>query len=154
MTDPMIYDAAVWHYEGDFPADLPRAAGATHMGMFLAWMLLNGEGADRHAADLPPLLERRITPGAWFLAHCDEQLTDADLSTEGNRFAQAYYLFDEDRLDEGEPSFLPDYAKSFPDAEFAYSVPDDWATYDRLAPILAHRFALWRGLTTGADNGL
>jgi hypothetical protein len=150
----MIYDAAVWHYEGDFPADLPRSAGATHMGMFLAWMLLNGQGAERHSEALGLLAARSITPGAWFLAHCDEQLTDADLSDEGNRFALAYYLFDEDRLDEGEPSFLPDYAKSFPNADFAYSVPDDWATYDRLAPILAHRFALWRGLTTGADNGL
>lgn len=150
----MIYDAAVWHYEGDFPAGLPEAAGATHMGMFLAWMLLNGEGADRHAPALGALKARATTPGAWFLAHCDAQLTDADLSDTGNRFAQAYYLFDEDRVDEGEPSFLPDYAKSFPDADFAYSVPDDWATYDRIAPILAHRFALWRGMTTGADNGL
>jgi hypothetical protein len=154
MTNTMIYDAAVWHYEGDFPADLPRAAGATHMGMFLAWMLLNGHGADRHSAALDPLAARAITPGAWFLGHCDEQLTDADLSAEGNRFARAYYLFDEDRLDEGEPSYLPDYARIFPDADFAYSVPDDWATYDRIAPILAHRFALWRGMTTGADNGL
>lgn len=124
----MIYDAAAWHYEGDFPADLSRAAGATHMGMFLAWMLLNGQGAERHSKALGRLAERSVTPGAWFRAHCDEQLTDADLSAEGNRFALAYYLFDEDRLDEGEPSFLPDYAKSFPDAEFAYSVPDDWAT--------------------------
>lgn len=154
MTDLMIYDAAVWHYEGDFPADLPPAAGATHMGMFLVWMLLNGHGADRHAATLGPLAARAVTPGAWFLGHCDEQLTDADLSAEGNRFALAYYLFDEDRLDEGEPSYLPDYARIFPDAEFAYSVPDDWTTYDRIAPILAHRFALWRGMTTGADNGL
>ncbi len=150
----MIYDAAQWHYEGDFPPGLPRSAGATHMGMFLAWMLLNGQGADRHAAELAPLAARTTTPGAWFLSHCDAQLTDADLSNEGNRFAQAYYLFDEDRLDEGEPSYFPDYARIFPDADFAYSVPDDWATYDRIAPILAHRFALWRGMTTGADHGL
>jgi hypothetical protein len=150
----MIYDAAQWHYEGDFPPELPRSAGATHMGMFLAWMLLNGQGGDRHEAELAPLAARSITPGVWFLAHCDEQLTDADLSAEGNRFASAYYLFDEDRVDEGEPSFFPDYAKSFPDADYAYSVPDDWATFDRIAPILAHRFALWRGMTTGADHGL
>lgn len=150
----MIYDAAQWHYEGDFPPGLPRSAGATHMGMFLAWMLLNGQGAERHSASLGALATRSINPGAWFLAHCDEQLTDADLSAEGNRFASAYYLFDEDRVDEGEPSFFPDYAKSFPDADYAYSVPDDWATFDRIAPILAHRFALWRGMTTGADHGL
>lgn len=153
----MKYDDASWHYGGDFPEDLPPEAGATHIGMFLAWMLLNGHGGELHMDDpaaLALLQQRAMTPGQWFLKHCDEKFTDEDLSAEGNRFAEAYYLFDEDRVDEGEPSFFPDYAKSFPDADFAYSVPDDWATYDRIAPILAHRFALWRGMTTGADNGL
>ncbi|WP_265102660.1 hypothetical protein [Acinetobacter sp. 'aerobic (ED)'] len=36
----MKYDDASWHYGGDFPADLPQEAGATHIGMFLTWMLL------------------------------------------------------------------------------------------------------------------
>jgi hypothetical protein len=142
----MIYDDASWHYGGDFPAGLPPEAGATHIGMFLAWMVLNGHGGATHAAALAGLSERVATPGSWFLRSCDEKLTDTDLSAEGNRFAQAYYLFDEDRHDEGEPSYLSDYAKSFPDLESAYSVPDDWASFDRLAPILMHRFALWRGM--------
>jgi len=30
----MKYDAA-WHYEGEPPKDLPDAAGAAHIGMFL-----------------------------------------------------------------------------------------------------------------------
>ena len=33
----MKYDDASWHYEGAYPADLPPEAGATHIGMFLAW---------------------------------------------------------------------------------------------------------------------
>jgi hypothetical protein len=36
------YDDASWHYGGDFPKGLPQKAGATHIGMFLAWMILNG----------------------------------------------------------------------------------------------------------------
>src|SRR6266404_3538306 len=36
----MKYDDASWHYGGDFPEDLPREAGATHTGMFVAWALL------------------------------------------------------------------------------------------------------------------
>src|SRR5688572_23363485 len=31
------YDDADWHYGGDFPEDVPEQAGATHMGMFVAW---------------------------------------------------------------------------------------------------------------------
>jgi hypothetical protein len=34
----MKYDDASWHYGGDFPADLPREAGSTHIAMFLAWL--------------------------------------------------------------------------------------------------------------------
>jgi len=37
----MKYDDASWHYDGEFPADLPPEAGATHIGMYLAWCLLN-----------------------------------------------------------------------------------------------------------------
>ncbi len=33
------YDGVSCHYEGDFPTDLPNDAGATHIGIFLAWML-------------------------------------------------------------------------------------------------------------------
>jgi hypothetical protein len=40
--EPMKYDDASWHCAGDFPKDLPEAAGATHTGMFLAWALLSG----------------------------------------------------------------------------------------------------------------
>ena len=61
----MKYDDASWHYGGDFPADLPQAAGATHIGMFLAWLIRNDyasqelieEAEDRlgvPTADRPP----------------------------------------------------------------------------------------------------
>lgn len=148
----MTYDDASWHYAGDFPQGLPPEAGATHIGMFLAWMLLNGLGGAVHVQDsgaLSSLAERTMTPGKWFLRHCDEKFTAEDLSDEGNRFAAAYYAYDEDRYEEGQPTWLSDYARRFPDVADAYSVPDDWASYDRLAPILAQRFALWRGMEQG-----
>jgi len=40
----MKYDDASWHSEGDFPGDLRAEAGATHIGMFFAWLMLNGMG--------------------------------------------------------------------------------------------------------------
>ena len=36
----MKYGGASWCYEGGFPAGLPLEAGAAHIGMSLAWMLL------------------------------------------------------------------------------------------------------------------
>ncbi len=144
----MKYDDASWHYGGDFPADLPQAAGATHIGLFLSWMLLNGHGSDLRAAGMDQLRLRAQTPGAWFLDNCDEKLAAEDLSEEGNRFAAVYYLHDEEQVEDGSPSYLLDYMGRFPE-HGAYQVPDNWESYDRLAPILAHRFALWRGMEKG-----
>ncbi|MCG2841178.1 hypothetical protein L6Q21_09320 [Sandaracinobacter sp. RS1-74] len=149
----MQYDDASWHYGGDFPAGLPQAAAATHIAMFMGWMLLNGQGSGNHGQAVEALRRREITPGAWFLMNCDEKLTDEDLSDDGNRFAESYYLHDEGRFEAGEASYLVDYMGLFPGAAEAYAVPDDWSSYDRLAPILAHRFALWRGLQLGMEKG-
>lgn len=152
----MIYDDASWHSGGDFPEGLDPVAGGTHIGLFLAWMLLNGHGGAAHTDGLEALLGRSDTPGAWLFLNCAGRLTAESLSDEGNRFTRAYYLYDEDRHEAGEPSYLPDYAKSFAEAANAYSVADDWASYDRLAPLLAARFAMWQGRTRleGQDHGL
>jgi hypothetical protein len=152
----MIYDDASWHSGGDFPPGLEPAAGGTHIALFLAWMLLNGHGDTTCSKGFATLQDRSDTPGAWLAANCGGRLSAQFLSDERNRFARAYYLFDEDRHEDGEPSYLPDYAKSFAEAGNAYSVADDWASYDRLAPLLAARFAMWQGRTRleGQDHGL
>ena len=109
-------------------------------------MLLHGHGSAVHGEAVALLKQRAVAPGAWFLAHCGEKLTAAELSDEGNRFAQSYYLHDEDRFEAGDASYLSDYLGRFPQS---YATPDDWDSYDRLVPILAHRFALWRGMEKG-----
>jgi hypothetical protein len=128
------YDDAAWHYGGDFPSDLTPEAGATHIGMFVAWMLLNGFAGDIHA-DEPEqmiLLQRReVTPGEWFIRNCDEKFTDEDLSAEGNQFAGVYY----------ETSYLADYQKLFPNV---YNTQDSWTNFDELAPIISKRVAAWQ----------
>ncbi|WP_047336431.1 hypothetical protein [Pseudomonas protegens] len=47
----MKYDEASWHYGGDFPADLPASAGAPHIGLFLAWMPIEGFAGEELADD-------------------------------------------------------------------------------------------------------
>lgn len=138
----MKYDDASWHYEGDFPADLPPEAGATHTGMFVAWAVLSGLGSELLALaapeDLEQLRTRSITPGQFYMQACDGKFTDEDLSEVGNQFVAVY--FDLETAD-----FLGDY-ESTVGAEGAnlYSVPDTWATFDRLKPVLDRRFAEWR----------
>ncbi len=138
----MTYDDAAWHSGGDFPADLPPEAAATHAGIFLAWSLLAGLGGEYHvvdsAEDLERLRARKLTPGEYFLAVCNGRLTDEDLSAEGNAFARAYYQQDG-------ASFIRDYqeylAKGLPSE---YHVADSWTSFDKLQPVLDRRLANWR----------
>jgi hypothetical protein len=138
----MKYDDASWHYGGDFPKGLPDEAGATHIGMFVAWALLNGlageffltEGAD----SLALLKSRRLTPGTFLLDECDEKFTDDMLNEEGNAFAQDYY-------DPEKGQYSEDYAEILAEnAPTIYHVPDTWKSYDKLAPVIASRFKEWK----------
>ncbi|WZB61364.1 hypothetical protein WJ970_29215 [Achromobacter xylosoxidans] len=59
----MKFDDASWHYEGDYPADLPESAAATHIGMFLAWALLHGMAGEELIDDSARGAGRFATPG-------------------------------------------------------------------------------------------
>ncbi len=136
------YDDASWHYGGEFPADLADEAGATHIGMFLAWALLTGLGSAEHAGAVEALRSRRVTPGQYLLDACDEKLTSDDFNSEGNSFALEYYALD----DASSRGFIDDYDEGVGGAwPTLYHVPDTWATYDALAPLLERRLREWRG---------
>src|SRR5262249_33118794 len=91
----MSYDRAEWHYGGNYPKELPPENGGTHIGMFLAWAIVNGLEGDLHKQESAQALEavrRREMTGRQFLFdQCDEKFTDEDLNDEGNAFAATYY---------------------------------------------------------------
>ena len=122
----MKYDDASWHYGGDFPADLPAKAGATHIGMFVAWALLNGLAGELHTEDpddLARLKARDITPGAFFIQACDEKFTDEDLSEEGNAFARICY-------DGEQAQYVDDYVDVVArDLDTVYHAEDSWENF-------------------------
>ena len=139
----MKYDDASWHYGGDFPRNLPNKAGATHIGLFVAWCQLNDLGSNLHNDDLSEELEklnqRQVTPGTWFIAACDEKFTDEDLTEQGNQFADFYYY------DEDTSNYIDDYLDILGENfESLYEVPDSWESYDKLAPIIDNRFEEWK----------
>jgi hypothetical protein len=138
----MKYDDASWHSGGNFPKDLPPAAGATHTGMYMAWALLSGLGGEIHVTELPDeilkLRSRSVTPRKFFLHACDGKFTDEDLNEEGNLFTQAYFDFDKG-------NFLNDYEAILAgDLESLYYVQDTWDNFDLLKPRLDQRLAEWK----------
>jgi hypothetical protein len=120
----------------------PPEAGATHIGMFVAWALLSGLGGALHAVEVPEELERlkrrELTPGSFFLVACDGKFTNEDLSEEGNRFAQEYF-------DLSNGGYLSDYERILMgDLSSAYHVTDTWESFDLIRPVLDDRFVAWR----------
>jgi len=137
----MAIDNANWHYGGEgFPEDLPPEAGGTHIGMFLAWAIMNHLESEmqREQAqeDLAAVRERRTTGCTFLFKVCDKRLWDIDLSDEGNAFAQWYYL---DR-------YLEDYVAVFAttDIPTLYNVADTWENFDKLAPLITARYETWK----------
>lgn len=138
----MKYDDASWHYNGEFPEGLAEEAGATHIGMFVAWALLNGLGGTLHTEEFPEELEalrdRETTPGRFLIDVCDEKFTDEDLSDEGNAFAEVYY-------NSKNAFYLTDYESTFSAAHTTlHHVEDSWVNFDKISKAIDRRFEEWR----------
>ena len=144
----MKYDDASWHYGGDFPADLPAEAGATHIAMFVAWAALNGLASSCHTEDavdeLTALKRRDLTPTEWFILVCDGKFTTEDLSDQGNAFALAYYGSGEG-LHSKAGAYLDDYCGTFPTEKSIYEVRDSRASFDARSPWISSRLQAWGG---------
>jgi len=148
MDEVIKYDDASWHYGGEFPSDLPAEAAATHIGMFMAWVLLSGMASDWYrtefAAELSLLRERKLTPGAYLVQTIGGKLTSEDFDEAGNRFAKAYYapmkLYVRDYSGIAAPGLPTDYHAS-----------DSWETFDRLKPRFDQRFREWQAGTLPAE---
>lgn len=140
----MAYDRADWHYGADnFPKDLPSESGGTHIGMFLAWAIMNGLEGDFHRENSPTSLAavraRQMTGCQFLFKECDEKFWDEDLSDGGNAFAKVYY----DVTGESCCNYLEDYEQAFPGVP-AYCVEDNWQNYDKIASIISQRFEEWK----------
>ncbi len=138
----MKYDDASWHYDGDFPEGLPDEAGATHFGMFLAWLILNGMASDElledSAGEIADLKARKMTPGAFVMNVIDEKFTDQDANEEGNAFTLAYF-----QSKSGE--YLTDYEEVLANGlPSLYNVSDTWENFDTLRPLIDRRYAEWK----------
>ena len=135
----MVTDKAKWHYGGDFPEDLPQKNGATHIGMFLAWIInndLQGEFFDDEMPDgIKELKSRKITGRDFLIEYCDEVLMGEEFTEDGLSFSEDYY----------EGDYIFDYEKTLAEnLPSVYHVEDTWENYDKLAPLIDKRFEEWK----------
>ncbi len=142
----MTLDHITWHLDEDYPADLPRDQAATHIGLYWAWAvsrdLIAADIAEQCAADIAAVRERRISGRDFVLEWLGGELTSEDLNPLGQRFS-AYYYEDED---EGYGAFMLDYVTALNTADLPsfYHVADNWANFDKLAPVFDAALARWQ----------
>ena len=132
----MKYDDASWHFDADdFPKDLPQLAGATHIGMFVAWAVFNELMSDEFATDfseqVQELKSRLITPGQFVWEFMEGKFSEYDLSEKGRVFAKNYYTTKDVN------NYLAIYElKIKANLVSEYLIPDTWETYEKVSAII------------------
>lgn len=121
----------------NFETDLPNECGATHIGMYLAWLASRDLVGDALRPFVRAVKDRELTGRTLLVDQCDGQLHDDMLSARGNAFTAWYY----------DAHYLADYAaalrpRAVPDGLFLFE--DDWANYRRVADQLDKRFREWQ----------
>ena len=140
----MSYDRANFDYSTE--ADpLPKGHAATHVGMFLAWAVINELHSDLlrdHYEELLAKLRRReITGRQFFEAACSERFSERDLNEEGNAFAQHYYVDETGKRG----AYFADYKKVLAAGLPSFwHVANTWENYEKIAAVISRRYEEWK----------
>jgi hypothetical protein len=139
-TSVIEYDLWRWHTEGAFPADQPPDQGYVHIGVFVAWLALHEmldpdwvvkSGLERTVA---AIRDRAATPCGLRDPTAGRLASDM-LTAEGQGFAGAYYA--------PEYGYARDWRRVFGRQADRYAVPDNWETFDAIAPLVDGRRQQW-----------
>jgi formylglycine-generating enzyme required for sulfatase activity len=131
-----VYDDVREHH-ARLPAELPRKAAATPLGMFVAWCVQRDLTSEAFAREDPAALER--LRGRWgtgrdvLLEVLDGRLEEGHLGPRGRAFAEAYLV---------PGTWQEDFAATLQGTRPSpYHVPDTWANLDAVTPLLDRRLA-------------
>lgn len=126
------YDKADWHDDGGAAAGQPVDRAFTHIGLYLAWLIRHDlHNPDFIRSDWAAAIKAGEMTGSDLSGAVDGVLVSDMMDAEGRAFSDAYY-----------PTYLEDYDATF--AEYPdYGVPDDEASYRRIAAVIDARYQAW-----------
>lgn len=135
-----IIDRADWHYGGDFPKNLPKKNGGTHIGMYLNWAIDNNLIREIFLEEVSKGIEElksgKITGRDFLFDYCDQKFLEDFLNEEGLEFTKRYYkrgiyTFDYQELLE-------------PNYDSLYEIPDTRENYHTIAAQITKEFEKWK----------
>jgi hypothetical protein len=135
-----IYDKAKWHFDGDFPKDLPTTQGYVHIGFYLGWVIDRGLAGSLLLEDFAEEVAQycaHVITSTRLLQITDGVLDHQMLSEEGARFTADYYS-DPDR------GYLADYLATFPRQKSLYHVEDSPENFEMIKQLLDVRYQAWK----------
>ncbi|ARV96491.1 hypothetical protein ORM80_06185 [Bacillus cereus] len=142
MFETIVYDKAKYHYEGDFPQELPMEQAFVHTGMFLGWIIDNHLFSDEFLEETEEEINKfklRKMTGTQVYMFWDGVLSDDMLNDEGNQFAIDYFDFEKGL-------YLDDYDDVFLECDTLYQVQDTWGNYFKLKEVIDTRYKEWKKL--------
>ena len=149
-------DRADWHYGGDYPKNLPRTGGGTHIGMYLTWIimsdLIGAIHTENSSSAIRAVKNREISGRDFLFEHCDGKFWAEDLTPEGQDFTKKYYLNPmDDRKAYGQ--YIIDYENTLAGSlNSLYEVEDNWSNYDKISSVVDRRYRNYKLLTHDAGN--
>ena len=142
LFETIVYDKAKYHYEGDFPQELPMEQAFVHTGMFLGWIIDNHLFSDEFLEETEEEINKfklRKMTGTQVYMFWDGVLSDDMLNDEGNQFAIDYFDFEKGL-------YLDDYDDVFLECDTLYQVQDTWGNYFKLKEVIDTRYKEWKNL--------
>lgn len=146
--DIMVIDCMEWHYRDSYPEGIDKVHAATHMGMFIAWIIENNLESEalkqKYQIDIYRVRQRKITGREFFLNNCNTLLEDKFIDKKVLEFTLGYYLSSR----EDYCQYIADYNEVFKSDNLnsSYEVSDTWENYYRVFHVIDNRYSNWKKL--------
>ncbi|CEN80550.1 DUF7832 domain-containing protein [Paraclostridium sordellii] len=142
----MIIDSMDWHYRDNYPDNLDKLHAATHIGIFLGWIIENNLESEFLKnilkEDIENFKKRKITGRQIFLNKCNRVLDDKFIDKKALEFTLGYYLSSR----EDYCQYIADYNEVFKDCNLnsSYEVEDIWENYYKMFSMIDKRYNYYK----------
>lgn len=143
LSTNTVYDKAKYHYEGDFPTDLPREQAYVFTGFFLGWIvdheMYSEDVLNHYSRHVEDFKQRKLTSSQLYRQLGGVLAIDL-LNEEGNKFANYYYC----NLQSGEyQEYMYHFMEQFDCNPSIYHVEDTWDNYFYMGQAIDSEYEYW-----------
>lgn len=145
-TEPIVFDKAKWHIDGDFPKDLSSHQGYVHTGFFIGWLLKRDLFDElfktENANGINQFLAHEITCVSFFEEYMDGIFSSENLTDDAVRFTKYYYGLPSGEEDSRYINDLLDVLVL--DLPTIYHVKDTWDNFETIQRVINQNYETWQ----------